>query len=181
MSTKKVLKRSYTTRGILTHSAELHLNLNADNKLDGQYTKYHIDAEGNKTVHQTGTYKAGKLHGLTTIYDARVPGYKLLEYFYIEGNVHTSYTYASHITVTDTIDQFTEELTVNQIIEDRQLDAQGDRPKYITRPVLSAAEFTAEQYNAEVDHMLANVQTKGRRLKGTYDLNVQGILSDFTK
>jgi hypothetical protein len=181
MSTKKVIKKSFTTRGIVTHSSELHLTINADNKIDGQYTKYHIDAEGNKTILQTGTYKAGKLHGLTTIYCARVPGYKLIERLYIEGNVHTCYTYASHITVTDTIDQFAEELTVNQIYEVRQLDAQGDRPKYITRPLLSAAEFTAEQYNAEVEHMLANVQTKGRRLKGTYDLNVSGHISDFTK
>ena len=178
MSTK-IIKKS-----VAGQNYELHLTLNADNKIDGQYTKYYIDAEGNKIVRQTGTYKAGKLHGLTTIYDATVPGNKLLEYFYIEGNVHTSYTYASYITVIDTIDQFTEELTVNQIIEVRQLDAAdaNAKPKYITRPVLSAAEFTTEQYNAEVDHMLANVQTKGRRLKGTYDLNPAGShILYFTK
>ena len=174
MSTK-IIKKS-----VAGQNYELHLTLNADNKIDGQYTKYYIDAEGNKIVHQTGTYKAGKLHGLTTIYNPVLPKYILLELMYNEGNVHTKYFYNS--VWSSDLDDLAN-IAPNQILEVSQLNAADAdaKPKYLYRPLLSAAEFTEDRYNAELTELVNNVQTQGRTYNAI-DLNpAGGHILYFTK
>jgi len=177
MLTKKVL-----TKIANSQKYELHCSLNANNKLEGEYTAMRIDAEGNRSIYQTGSYKNGQLHGLTTEYYFNNPQHKFAEKYFIEGICQTVYLYVDASPSTDADNHTTWSPAPNQIYEVRQLDASdaSAKPKYINRPILSAAELTEEQYNAELSELINNVQSKGRRLK-SYTLNTPGQIYMFTK